>query len=62
MTNEERREIGTYLRARYNTNSQIRVDDEGGVTIRVDQMPNTNQEGWMFAGWDSELLREARDI
>lgn len=62
LTMTERREIGRYLRTRYeSTNGRnVRFADDGAVSIMLDAMPNTNQPGRIFAGWDSELLREAR--
>jgi hypothetical protein len=54
---QEKRQVGNYLRNKYDTTSQIRVAEDGAVTIHVDQMPNTNQSGWIFAGWDTELLK-----
>jgi hypothetical protein len=54
-----KRQIGTYLREKYNTTSQIKVTNDGAVTIHVDQMPNSSQAGWIFAGWDTELLNES---
>lgn len=62
LTMTEKREIGRYLRTRYeSTNGRnVRFADDGAVSITVDTMPNTNQPGRIFVGWDSELLREAR--
>ncbi len=59
MELKEKRIIGQYVRTLYNVTSQIRIGNDGAVTARVDPMPNTNQEGWIFAGWDTELLRAA---
>jgi hypothetical protein len=62
LTLSEKREVGRYLRERYeSTNGRnVRFADDGAVSIMVDAMPNTNQAGRIFAGWDSELLTEAR--
>lgn len=62
LTMTEKREIGRCLRNRYeSTNGRnVRFADDGAVSIMVDAMPNTNQAGRIFAGWDAELLREAR--
>ena len=62
LTMTEKREIGRYLRTRYeSTNGRnVRFADDGSVYITVDAMPNTSQPGRIFAGWDDELLREAR--
>ncbi len=61
MTNTEKRLIGKYLREIYNVTTQVRFTPGGAVNVRVDPMPNTNQAGWIFAGWDTELLREAQE-
>jgi hypothetical protein len=62
LTMTEKREVGRYLRTRYeSTNGRnVRFADDGAVSIMVDAMPNTNQAGRIFAGWDGELLTEAR--
>lgn len=62
LTMTEKREIGRYLRTRYeSTNGRnVRFADDGAVSIMVDAMPNTNQAGRIFAGWDTELLKESR--
>lgn len=61
LTMTEKREVGRYLRNRYEaTNGRnVRFADDGAVSIMVDAMPNTNQAGRIFAGWDAELLKEA---
>ena len=62
LTMTEKREIGRYLRTRYeSTNGRnVRFAEDGAVSITVDAMPNTNEQGRIFAGWDKELLIEAR--
>ena len=62
LTMTEKRMIGRYLRTRYeSTNGRnVRFADDGAVSIMVDAMPNTDQSGRIFAGWDKDLLREAR--
>lgn len=62
LTLSEKREVGRYLRERYeSTNGRnVRFADDGAVTIMVDKMPNTNQAGRIFTGWDTELLDLAR--
>ena len=62
LTMTEKRMIGRYLRTRYeSTNGRnVRFADDGAVSIAVDAMPNTNQPGRIFAGWDKDLLRGAR--
>jgi hypothetical protein len=56
---QAKRQIGNYLREKYDTTSQIKIAHDGAVTIHVDKMPNTNQSGWIFVGWDTELLNES---
>ena len=58
MTITEKRKVGKWLRSIYSVTSQIRFAPDGAVTCKVNPMPNTNQEGWIFAGWDTELLRD----
>ena len=62
LTMTEKREVGRYLRNRYESTDgrNVRLADDGAVSIMVDAMPNTNQAGRIFVGWDSELLTEAR--
>ena len=62
LTMTEKREIGRYLCTSYeSTNGRnVRFADDGAVSIMVDAMPNTDQAGRIFAGWDAELLKEAR--
>lgn len=60
MTISEKRKVGAYLRAKYDTTSQIHIAQDGAVSIHVAQMQNTNQAGWIFAGWDTELLADSR--
>ena len=62
LTMAEKREVGRYLRTRYGSvnGRGVRFGNDGAVTIMVDAMPNTNQRGRIFCGWDSELLAEAR--
>lgn len=62
MKLSEKREIGKHLRSKYEyTNGRnVKFANNGSVTIMVDQMPNTNKPGRIFAGWDDELLKEAR--
>ena len=62
LTMAEKRELARYLCTRYeSTNGRnVRFADDGAVSITVDAMPNTNQAGRIFVGWDSELLTESR--
>ena len=60
VTLAEARIIGKYLRDTYPYYSgQIKIKDDGAVTIFASPMPNTNVDGWVFAGWDRELLQVA---
>ena len=36
----------------------VKIAADGAVSVHVDEMPNTNQSGRIFAGWDTDLLRE----
>lgn len=62
LTMGQKRMIGRYLRDRFvdQNGRDVRFDREGAVSIMLDQMPNTNVPGRVFAGWDTDLLREAR--
>jgi hypothetical protein len=63
MKKTDRATIETYLVAKYDycgNPLKMRIAKDGAVSIIVDNMPNTNQEGRIFAGWDTELLREAK--
>ena len=58
---QEARLIGQYLRAQHDyIVGQIHIDNDGAVTAIADPMPNTNQRGRIFCGWDTELLKEAQ--
>jgi len=61
LTITQKRQIGAYLRRKYSTDSAIKIARDGAVSIRVDQMPNTNLSGWIFAGWDTELLLASKE-
>lgn len=37
----------------------VRIHKDGAVSVYVDEMPNTNQAGRIFSGWDTEILRAA---
>ena len=62
LTMTEKREVGRYLRTRYESTDgrNVRFADDGAVSIMVHAMPSTYQAGRIFVGWDSELLTEAR--
>jgi len=36
----------------------VRIMADGSVTGIKDPMPNTNERGRVFLGWDTEILRE----
>lgn len=59
LTIAEKRKIGKLLRDRYEGARNIRFGLDGSVTVTVDRMPNTNQTGRIFAGWDTDLIKEA---
>lgn len=60
LTLSEKRKIGKMLRDRYDNARNIRFADDGAVYLTTDCMPNTNNlVGRIFAGWDTDLLREA---
>lgn len=59
LTLSEKRKVGRYLREKYayTDGRSVRFEPDGSVTIVVDEMPNTNKQGRIFVGWDSELLQ-----
>jgi hypothetical protein len=59
MKRSEKIRINAMLRDRYEGCRNIRYGEDGAVTCTVDEMPNTNQPGRIFAGYDKDLLREA---
>lgn len=59
LTLTEKRKVGKMLRDRYDNARNVRFANDGAVTVTVDTMPNTNQGGRIFAGWDTGLLQEA---
>jgi hypothetical protein len=40
----------------YINGRDVRCHADGRVSVHVDAMPNTNQPGRIFAGWDTYLL------
>lgn len=62
LTMSEKRKVGQILRNRYEGARNIRFETDGAVNVTVDRMPNTNQPGRIFAGWDTELLEECSRI
>lgn len=63
MTRNEKATIREYILDYYSNKSPegVRIAADGAVTVQVDPMPNTNQAGRIFAGWDTELIRTAQD-
>lgn len=59
MTRAEKDKIRKHVKAIYESAENIRIQQDGSVTAQVDPMPNTNQAGRIFCGWDTELLKEA---
>jgi hypothetical protein len=62
ITMSQKRAIGRLLRERYDGARNVRFERDGAVNVTVDEMPNTNQSGRIFAGWDIDLLREAEEM
>ena len=62
LTITEKRLVGQYVRNYYESYNprNVRFGDDGAVSVMVDEMPNTNQPGRIFVGWDTKLLREAK--
>ena len=62
LTITEKRTVGQYLREKYEyvNGRNVRFDRDGAVSIMVNEMPNTNQPGRIFAGWDDDLLVETK--
>jgi len=62
MTKSEKKQIRTYVERKfeYINGRDVRIHADGSVSVQVDTMPNTNQPGRIFAGWDTELLREVQ--
>ena len=62
MTKSEKQQIRDYVGSQYAhlNGRNVRCHADGSVTVSVDEMPNTNQAGRIFAGWDTELLRAAK--
>jgi hypothetical protein len=36
----------------------VRIMHDGMVTVIADPMPNTNERGRIFVGWDTDIMRE----
>ena len=63
MKKSEKQQIRRYVEDQYThvNGRNIRCHADGSVSVYVDEMPNTNQEGRVFAGWDTELLEAAKN-
>jgi hypothetical protein len=63
MKKSEKQQIRDYVMAKYAyiNGRNVRCHADGSVTVHVDAMPNTNDQGRVFAGWDTELLRAAKN-
>lgn len=63
MKRTEKRQIRDYVMAEYAhiNGRNVRCHADGSVTVHVDAMPNTNQAGRVFVGWDTELLRASQN-
>lgn len=56
MTNKEKAKIRKhFVEMGYES---VRIMADGSVTAIADPMPNTNERGRIFVGWDTEILRE----
>lgn len=62
ITRADKQKIRSYIMSYYAAKSprDIRIGADGAVSVYVDEMPNTNQPGRIFAGWGADLLSEAR--
>ena len=57
---ENVRLINRMLRSQFAGCRNIRHGKDGAVACTVDRMPNTNQGGRIFAGWNTDLMNEAK--
>lgn len=62
MNKSAKQQIRDYVEHQYAyiNGRNVRCHADGSVSVHVDAMPNTNDPGRIFAGWDTELLRAAR--
>ena len=63
MTKSEKQQIRRYVEDQWaHVNGRnVRCHADGSVWVYVDAMPRTNnQPGRIFAGWDTWLLRDAK--
>ncbi len=64
ITLTEKRQIGRLIRQEYTRMNprNVRFGEDGGITVMVDQMPNTNEPGRIFIGWDTDWLRAVKEL
>ena len=59
LTLTQKRIVGRFVRDSYEGARNLRFEADGAVSVTVDAMPNTNEAGRIFAGWDTDLLDRA---
>lgn len=60
LTLKQKRAISKFVRENHESRNprNVRFEVDGAVTVMVDEMPNTNQAGRIFAGWDKDILKQ----
>ena len=63
LTLKQKRAISKFVRENLESRNprnprNVRFGDDGAVTVMVDAMPNTNKAGRIFAGWDTQLIKQ----
>ena len=60
LTLKQKRAISKFVRENHESRNprNVRFENDGAVTVMVDEMPNTNQAGRIFAGWDKDILKQ----
>ena len=60
LTLKQKRAISKFVRENLESRNprRVRFGDDGAVTVMVDAMPNTNKAGRIFAGWDTQLVKQ----
>ena len=60
LTLKQKRAISKFVRENLESRNprNVRFGDDGAVTVMVDEMPNTNKAGRIFAGWDTQLIKQ----
>ncbi len=58
MTRSEKKQIRKYVESQWThvNGRNVRCHADGSVSVHVDTMPNTNQAGRIFVGWDVDFL------